>query len=100
MMKSISKRSITMKKEFRVSLAVRVPMNYETRIEAGSEEEAFKLALREFEEGDMTGVDEDSAMWDSVELDLSQASTGDEYDEEKHGTDPDEVSGVYIEEIE
>lgn len=57
---------------FRVSIAVNVPMNYEWRGEATSMEHALDQAMEEFEAGDMTNVDEGSAQWDEVELSIGE----------------------------
>jgi len=78
-----------MAKDYRVSIAVSVPMNFEFNTEAESKEEAFAKAMEAFESGDMTYVDEESAQWDEVEMTA--------------GADDAEVnvdsSGVYIAEV-
>ena len=86
-------------KRYRVSLAVHVPMNYETKVSASSEKDALKKAFGEFKRGDMTNVDENSAMWDEVKLALHFGEQHEEYNEALHGYDPNDILGVYIGEL-
>jgi hypothetical protein len=70
-------------KKFRISLGVLLQQNYEVEIEAENEEEAIKLGIEAFEDGDERGEI----------VDFSGAEAQKNFDE-------DTKSGIYAEEIE
>lgn len=75
-------------KKYRVSLALKIPSNFETEVRANTEVEALQKALAEYDKGEF---DEHNVMdpdWANLELDI----------DEKTGLDA-LGSGIFIEEI-
>ena len=75
-------------KKYKISLALKVPSNFEIEINASTKKEALKKALekyynKEFNEDNITDAD-----WNNLELDISEK-----------GNINDIGNGIYIEEI-
>lgn len=61
-------------KKYRVSLAVKVPSNFEVGVCANTEKEAFKKALGKYENGEFDGNDITGLCWNDAELDINKKS--------------------------
>ena len=85
----IFKITKTMKK-YRVSLALKVYSNFETEVEAHSENEALDLALEKYESGDYDQNNITEPDWANSEIDI-------DYDEK--GKISPMSDGAYIEEV-
>lgn len=75
-------------KKYRVSLALKVPSNFETEVIAASEKAAVKKALEKYHDDEL---DEDSITdpdWANSELDINEESGAD-----------DIGNGIFVEEI-
>lgn len=75
-------------KKYRVSLAVKVPSNFEIEVCANTEKEAFKKTLEKYENGEFNGDDITGLCWNDTELDIN-----------KKGKINDSGNGICIEEI-
>ena len=74
-------------KKYLVSLALKVPCNFEARVEANSEKEAFDMAVEEWDnKDDLEKVTE--PLWEELELDVDMESKLDNLG-----------NGIFIEEI-
>lgn len=75
-------------KKYLVSFALKVPCNFEVGVDANSEKEAFKKAMKEWNnKSDFESVTD--PIWEELELDINM--------KEKLGT---LENGIYIQEIE
>ena len=75
-------------KKYKVSLALKVPSNFEVEVNATTKKEALRKALEkyhnsEFDEDNLTNVD-----WDNLELDINEKSNIN-----------DIGNGIFIEEV-
>lgn len=61
-------------KKYRVSLAVKVPSNFEVEVCANTEKEALKKALEKYENGEFNGDDIIGLCWSDAELDINKKS--------------------------
>ena len=59
-----------------VSLALKVPVNFEVEVNAKSEKEALELALEKWD-GEYTDDDIGEPLWDELELDIDTGKSGD-----------------------
>ena len=64
------------KKKYKVSLAMRVPANFEIETEAISEAEAIKIAINKYGSGDYHGDNITDPDWTSATLDLGENNIG------------------------
>jgi hypothetical protein len=60
-------------KKYRVSLAVKIPGNFEVEICANSQKTGFKKALEKFENGEFDGDNITDLCWNDAELDIKKA---------------------------
>jgi len=75
-------------KKYKVSLAVKVPSNFEVEICANTEKEALKKALEKYENGEFDGDNITDLCWNDAELDINKKSIIN-----------DSGNGIYIEKI-
>ncbi len=75
-------------KKYRVSLALKVPANFETEIEAGTKKQALEIALKRYSNGDFDETNISDADWANAELGISESDNIDALG-----------SGIFIEEI-
>lgn len=75
-------------KKYRVSLAMKIPSNFEVEIDAANEKAAIKKALEKYHDGDFDEDNITDADWSDAELDINEESSVDDID-----------SGIFIEEI-
>jgi len=61
-------------KKYRVSLAVKVPSNFEAEVYANTEKEALKEALEKYENGEFDGDDITDLFWNDSELAIDKKS--------------------------
>lgn len=61
-------------KKYRVSLAVKIPSNFEVEVCTNTKKEAFKKALEKFENGEFDGDNITDSCWNDAELDINKKS--------------------------
>lgn len=81
-----------MTKKYKVSIAVKVPANFNIEVEAANEREAYKRALEHWDNGEEATIEDEN--YEETELDTRQLSAA------KDEFDTDNITGLYIEEIE
>ena len=60
-------------KKYRVSLALKVPVNFEVEVNAKSEKQAFGIALEKWENRENISEPFSEPLWDEVELDIKKS---------------------------
>ena len=75
-------------KKYKVSLALKIPGNFEMEVRAVTREEALIKALKKYDNGDFDENNLTDADWSNLELDINEKSNVD-----------DSGNGIYIEEV-
>ena len=61
-------------KKYKVSLAVKIPSNFEVKVCADTEKEALKKALEKYENREFNGDDITDLCWNDAELNINKKS--------------------------
>ncbi len=64
------------KKKYKISLAMKVPANFEIETNAVSEAEAIKVAINKYQKGDYHGDNITDPDWTSATLDIGENNIG------------------------
>jgi hypothetical protein len=64
------------KKKYKISLAMKVPANFEIETNAASEAEAIKVAIDKYQKGDYNGDNITDPDWTSAALDIGENNIG------------------------
>lgn len=75
-------------KKYRVSLALKIPSNFEVEINAKTKREALEKALGKYQDGEFDGDDVNNIDWSNMELDIDE-----------NGRIDDFGNGIFIEEM-
>jgi len=75
-------------KKYKVSLALKIPSNFEIEIDANSEKEALEKSIEEFSYRDSDEANIMDADWENIELDIKTK-----------GNICDIGNGIFIEEV-
>ena len=59
-------------KKYRVSLAAKIPSNFEVEVCANTEKEALKKALEKYDNGEFDGDNIIDLCWNDAELDINK----------------------------